>query len=106
VILDGTFIKQGLRISAVEALKGLLKDFFIFHVRCEEGLILERIRLREFKDYESNALTPEAYFNNLREWEEIDLEALRERFVGLNIRGFNVSGSNMDPLLWQVEEVL
>lgn len=105
VILDGTFIKQSLRKEAIKNLKHLCKKFALLNVITDEKIALKRIELRKFKDYESNAMTAEAYFNNLKEWEDIDIGDIRMYFEDLDIKVYQVKSSNDDPMTWTVLEV-
>lgn len=106
VILDGTFIKEHLRKKAIEKLKHFCKKFVLLQVITDEKVALERIEVRRFKDYESNAISAEAYFNNLKEWEDIDIQDIRRNFMDLDIKVYQVQSSNQDPMQWPVVEVL
>lgn len=106
VILDGTFIKQSLRKKAIKKLKHFCKRFALLQVITDEKIALKRIELRKFKNYESNAITAEAYFNNLKEWEDIDIEDIKICLKDVDIKVYNIESSNQDPMKWPVLEVL
>jgi hypothetical protein len=80
----------------------LSRIFFIIETVCDEKTVVERIRARSSKEYESNALTDEAYYNNLKEWEQVDLGMLRTQFPGLKLGYFKVLSENKNPYEWKI----
>ena len=76
VILDATFISQKLRRRAAEVAARNGRPFVIQQTSCPEDYSLAKISRRTRENYESNALTPEAYFNNKQKFEEVDLADL------------------------------
>jgi predicted kinase len=85
VILDATFISQTLRMRAAEVAAKNHKTFIIQQTQCPEEYSLHKISQRTKKNYESNALTPEAYFNNKKKFEPVDLGELKRRFPNLSL---------------------
>jgi predicted kinase len=85
VILDATFVTQALRIRAAQVAAENGKLFIIQQTRCTEEYSLDKISKRTKENYESNALTPQAYFNNKAKFEEVDLDDLKSRFPSLAI---------------------
>lgn len=85
VILDATFISQSLRKRAAEVAARNNKTFIIQQTSAPEVYSLDKISKRTKENYESNAITPEAYYNNLEKFEPVDLDELKELFPGLSI---------------------
>jgi predicted kinase len=85
VIMDATFISQKLRMRAAEVAAQNNKTFIIQQTQCPEEYSLNKISKRTKDNYESNALTPQAYFNNKERFEPVDLEELKNRFPTLSL---------------------
>lgn len=85
VILDATFAKNALRFRAAQVAADQGKVLMIQQTHCTEEYALAKISRRTAENYESNALTDEAYFNIKREFQPVDLDALKERFPELEI---------------------
>ncbi len=85
VILDATFITQALRRRAAEIAARLSKVFIIQQTQCPQEVSLRRISKRTREDYESNALTEQAYLNNKKRFQPVDLEGLKGLYPSLNI---------------------
>ncbi len=85
VILDATFAKRSLRIRAAQVAAEQGKVLIIQQTRCTEEYALNKISKRTKANYESNALSDEAYFNIKREFEPVDLDGLRTDFPGLQV---------------------
>jgi len=85
IILDATFITQSLRRRAAEIAARHGKTFVIQQTQCPKAVSLARISLRTKENYESNALTEQAYTNNVNRFESINLEDLKTRYPSLNI---------------------
>lgn len=85
VILDATFITQSLRhrAAAVAAKNG--KTFIIQQTQCPQAYSLDKISRRSKENYESNALTEQAYLNNKERFEPVDLEEIKKRYPDLKI---------------------
>jgi predicted kinase len=85
VILDATFVTQKLRRRAAEVAARHGKTLVIHQTHCPEEVSLRRIARRTKENYESNALTPVAYHNNVRKFEPVDLEDLKRLHPDLEI---------------------
>jgi predicted kinase len=85
VILDATFITQSLRRRAAEVAANHGKTFVIQQTQCPREISIQRILKRSRENYESNALTEQAYLNNLNKFEKVDLDDLKGRHPGIPI---------------------
>ncbi len=85
VILDATFVTQALRRRAAEVAAKHGRPLIIQQTRCTEEYSLNKISKRTKENYESNALTDQAYFNNKAKFEAVDLDGLREGLPSLEI---------------------
>jgi len=85
LILDATFFTQDLRSSAAELAANANRTFVIAECICTEEKSIERILKRTKENYESNALTKEAYLNNKALFQPIDTADLKKRFKTLPI---------------------
>jgi predicted kinase len=85
VILDATFVTQSLRRRAAEVAAKHHKTFVIQQTQCPKEISLRRISARTKENYESNALTEQAYTNNVEKFEVVDLEDLKGLYPNLNI---------------------
>jgi predicted kinase len=102
VILDATFVSQALRVRAAEAAARHGKVFIIQQTRCSEEYSLAKIAKRTRENYESNALTPVAYYNNLKKFEAVDLDDLKARFPSLRIVHLTVATNSDFEKDWYV----
>jgi predicted kinase len=80
LILDATFFTQELRAKAADLAQKANRTFVIAECICSEEKSIERILRRTKENYESNALTREAYLNNKALFEPVDIKDLKERF--------------------------
>ena len=85
IILDATFVTQALRRRAAEVAAKNGMTFVIQQTQCSKEVSLARISKRTKENYESNALTEQAYTNNLKKFETVDLEDLKDLYPDLNI---------------------
>ena len=85
LILDATFVKQSLRRRAAEVAAKHQKTFVIQQTQCPQEVSLRRISLRSKKNYESSALTEQAYLNNKEKFEPVDLDDLKTLYPDLDI---------------------
>lgn len=85
IILDATFVTQALRRRAAEVAAKNRMTFVIQQTQCPKEVSLRRISERTKENYESNALTEQAYTNNLKKFETVDLEDLKNLHPDLNI---------------------
>ena len=85
IILDATFITQALRRRAAEVAAKNSMTFVIQQTQCPKDVSLARIAKRTKENYESNALTEQAYMNNLKKFEKVDMEELKALHPDLKI---------------------
>ncbi|MCJ7595703.1 MAG: ATP-binding protein [Desulfobacterales bacterium] len=85
IILDATFVTQSLRRRAAEVAATHGKRFVIQQTQCPQEVSLRRISGRSKENYESNALTEQAYLNNKNKFEAVDLEDLKGLYPALEI---------------------
>jgi len=85
IILDATFITQELRRRAAEVAARHNKLFVIQQTQCPQEISLKRISKRTKENYESNALTIQAYINNKKKFQPVDLEDLKRLYPSLHI---------------------
>jgi len=102
VIIDATFITQSLRRRAAEIAARHNKMFVILQTHCPQEVAIARILKRTKEDYESNALTEQAYLNNKRSFEEVNLDDLKRLNPNLNIIHLIVDTQYDPPQDWYV----
>ena len=85
ILLDATFVTQSLRRRAAEVAARHGKTFVIQQTHCPQEVSLRRISERTKDNYESNALTAQAYLNNKDKFEKVDLDDLKQRHPHLVI---------------------
>ncbi len=102
VILDATFVTQSLRGRAAEIASKHNKTFVILQTHCPQDVAIARILRRTQEDYESNALTEQAYLNNKRKFEEVDVDELKQLYPGLNIIHLTVDTQYDLPEDWYI----
>jgi len=103
-ILDATFIRQSLRKRAAEVAARAGRLLIIQQTSAPEAYSLEKISKRTRENYESNALTPEAYHNNRNSFEPVDLDGLKEAFPDLRIMHLVVDTASDTEDGWYVIE--
>jgi predicted kinase len=107
IILDATFITQSLRRRAAEVAARHSKRFVIQQTQCPQEVSLRRISERTKENYESNALTEQAYLNNKKKFEDVDLDDLKKSFPDLNILHLRVdTASDLEDEWFVVEKVI
>ena len=102
VILDATFITQSLRRRAAAIAAKHNKTFVILQTHCPQEVAIARILRRTKEDYESNALTEQAYLNNKKRFEEVDLGDLKQLNPELNIIHLTVDTQHDPPEDWYI----
>jgi predicted kinase len=102
VILDATFVTQALRRRAAEIAARHRWTFVIQQTHCPKEVSLRRISLRTKENYESNALTEQAYTNNLKKFEPVDLKDLKTLYPSLNLIHVLVDTSSDETDEWFV----
>ena len=85
IILDATFITRKLRGRAAEIAARHNRVFVIQQTQCPQEVSFRRISERTKENYESNALTEQAYLNNKDRFEPVDLDDLKNSFPTLSI---------------------
>ena len=102
VILDATFVTQSLRRRAAEIAAKHNKTFVILQTHCPQEVAIARILRRTQEDYESNALTEQAYLNNKKKFEEVDVDDLKRLYPNLNIIHLTVDTQYDPPEDWHI----
>jgi predicted kinase len=102
VILDATFVTQELRRRAAEIAARHGMTFVILETYCSEEASLARIMRRTKEDYESNALTKEAYLANKSKFELVDVDDLKKGYPQLRIVHLTVDTEHDPPEDWYV----
>ncbi len=102
VILDATFVTQSLRRRAAEIAAKHNKTFVILQTHCPQEVAIARILRRTQEDYESNALTEQAYLNNKKKFEEVDVEDLKRLYPRLNVIHLTVDTEHDLPEDWYI----
>ncbi len=105
VILDATFVTQSLRRRAAAIAAKHNLTFIIMQTDCPQEVSIARILKRTKEDYVSNALTEEAYLNNKKRFEEVNLDDLKVLSPKLNVIHFIVDTSKDRPEDWYVINV-
>ena len=85
MILDATFITQSLRRRAAEVAARHGRTLLIQQTSCSQKYSLDKISRRTKDSYESNALTPDAYLNNKKKFEPVDLDDLKRAYPSLSV---------------------
>ncbi len=102
VILDATFITQSLRRRAAAIAAKHNRTFVILQTECLQEVALARILRRTKEDYKSNALTEQAYLNNKKRFEEVDLNDLKGLNPNLGIIHLIVDTQYDPPEDWYI----
>lgn len=102
VILDATFITQSLRRRAAAIAVKHNRTFVILQTDCPQEVAIRRILRRTKEDYESNALTEQAYLNNKKRFERVDLNDLKALYPNLNIIHLIADTQHNPPEDWYI----
>jgi len=100
-ILDATFVTQELRQKAAKIAANHNMVFLILQTSCSEGASINRIMRRTKENYESNALTAEAYQNNKKKFEPVKINALKKINPDLKIMHLTVETEYDPPEKWR-----
>ena len=102
VILDATFVAQSLRrrAAAIAAERGY--RFVILQTDCPQAVAIRRILARTRDNYQSNALTEQAYLNNKKRFETVDLDDLKGLYPNLDIVHLRVDTGQDPPEDWYI----
>ena len=102
VILDATFITQSLRQRAAAIAAKHKKTFVILQTDCPQDVSIKRILARDKENYVSNALTEEAYLNNKKKFEPVDLDNLKKLNPSLKVVHLIVDTAKDQPEDWYI----
>jgi predicted kinase len=102
VIIDATFVTQSLRKRAAEIAAKHNKTLVILETHCPQEVAIARILRRTKEDYESNALTEQAYLNNKKKFEKVDVDDLKRLYPKLKIIHLTVDTQYDPPEDWHV----
>ncbi len=105
LILDATFFTQELRAKAAELAEKTHRAFVVAECACTEEKSIERILKRTKENYESNALTKEAYLNNKALFQPIDTVELKKKFTTLPIIYLTIDTEYDTPLDWKIRKI-
>jgi predicted kinase len=102
VIIDATFVTQSLRRRAAEVAARHNRTFVILETHCPQEVAIARILRRTQENYESNALTEQAYFNNKKKFEKVDIDDLKRLHPKLKIIHLIVDTQYDRPEDWYI----
>ncbi len=102
VILDATFVTQSLRRRAAAIAAEHNLTFVILQTDCPQEVSIKRILSRTKEDYVSNALTEQAYLNNKKRFEAVDLNDLKRLNPNLSIIHLIVDTRHDSPEDWYI----
>ncbi len=102
VILDATFVTQSLRRRAAAIAAKHNLTFVILQTDCPQEVSITRILERTKEDYVSNALTEQAYLNNKKRFEKVDLRDLKDLCPSLNIIHLIADTQHDPPEDWYI----
>lgn len=100
VILDATFVTQKLRRRAAEVASNHYLTLVILQTHCSEEASITRILKRTKENYESNALTRQAFINNKKMFEPVDLNDLKKEYPQVRIKHLTVDTELDLPQDW------
>jgi hypothetical protein len=92
-ILDATFITQELRRKAAEIAARNNKSLVILETSSPKEVSLRRISRRTRENYESNAITEQAYLSNVDRFEKVDLADIKRTHPALRLIHLTVDTS-------------
>jgi predicted kinase len=102
VILDATFVTSDLRRRAAEIAAKANVPFVILQTNCSENASINRILRRTKENYESNALTRDAYDANKKKFQSVDLDDLKQRYPNLEVIHLTVDTEKDEPEEWYI----
>jgi len=105
LILDATFVTQDLRLRAAGMAHRASRGLVIAEMVCSEEVSIGRILKRTKENYESNALTRQAYLNNKAIFQEVNLDEIKKRFPTLDVIYLAVDTEYDEPERWKVKKV-
>ena len=105
VILDATFVTQALRRRAAAIAAKHNLGFVILQTDCPQEGSIQRILKRTKENYESNALTEQAYLNNKKRFEPVAVDDLKSLYPGLDVVHLIVNTRCDEPDDWYITGV-
>ncbi len=102
VILDATFVTQSLRRRAAGIAGKHKLTFIIMQTDCPQEVSIRRILSRTRENYESNALTEQAYLDNKKRFEKVDLDDLKSLYPSLPVTYLIVDTRYDQPENWYI----
>jgi predicted kinase len=105
LILDATFFTQELRSKAAELAQKANRTFVIAECVCTEEKSIERILKRTKENYESNALTREAYLNNKASFQPVDIKDLKKRFKTVRMIHLTIDTEHDSLPDWKIKTI-
>ena len=81
------------------------RAFVIAECVCTEERSIQRILKRTKEDYESNALTREAYLNNKALFQPVDIDDMKKRFKTLSIIHLTIDTEYDTPPDWKIRKI-
>jgi len=105
LISDATFFTQELRSRAAELAMKAHRAFVIAECVCTEEKSIDRILKRTKENYESNALTREAYRNNKALFQSVDIDDLKKRFKPLSIIHLTIDTEHDTLPDWKIRKI-
>jgi predicted kinase len=105
LILDATFVTQDLRLRAAQIAHRASRPLVIAEMVCSEEASIRRILKRTRENYESNALTRQAYQNNKAIFQQVDIDEIKARFSGLPVTYLAIDTEYDEPEEWRVKKV-
>ena len=105
VILDATFVTQSLRRRAAAIAAKHNLTFVILQTDCPQEVSIRRILKRTKENYVSNALTEQAYLNNKKRFEAVDLNDLKHLYSNLGIIHLIVDTRHDSPEDWRIVSI-
>jgi len=102
IILDATFVTQDLRRRAAEVAAKHGMTFVILQTSCPEEVSVARIQRRTKENYESNALTVDAYLANKKKFEPVDIADLKKKYPTLKILHLTVDTCHDNREDWYI----
>ena len=102
VILDATFVTQELRRQAAGIAAKHKATFIILQTDCPQEVSIRRILARDKENYVSNALTEEAYLNNKKKFEAVDISDLKKLYPALNVMHLTVDTAVDEAEGWYI----
>ena len=105
LILDATFFTQELRRQAAELAAKAGRTFVIAECVCSEERSIQRILKRTKENYESNALTKEAYLNNKALFQPVDIDGLKRKMGSLPIVHLRIDTEHDALPDWKIKKI-